>query len=227
VNKRVAVIIPAYNEESLISQTIEGLNKSALVDKIVVVDDGSRDNTALVAKVAGAQVVRTEQNKGKGQALNLGVKNANADIFAFIDADVGSTSSEVDKLLEPILEGKADMTIAHFPPAGRSGGFGLVKGLARYTIQRYTGRKMTACLSGQRALTKEVLLAIGNIPGGYSAEVGINIKALAGGFRVFEIPVNMKHRETGRDLRSFIHRGRQFIDILKLCRRGGGLRGWI
>jgi glycosyltransferase involved in cell wall biosynthesis len=226
VIKKVAVIIPAYNEEGMISQTIEGLRSSALVDRVIVVDDGSRDNTPWVAKMAGAEVIKAGRNNGKGQALNLGIKNVDADIVAFMDADVGCTSAEVDKLLGPIIRGEADMTVAVFPPAVHKGGFGLVKGLARYTVKRYTGQTMTACLSGQRALSREVLKAIGKIPEGYSAEVGVNIKAITCGFRVLEVPVDMRHRETRRDLQGFIHRGRQFIDILKLCLGGGGQQKW-
>jgi glycosyltransferase involved in cell wall biosynthesis len=223
---RVTVIIPAYNEEDAIGETVRGLKQSRLVDVILVVDDGSRDRTAEVAQKYGARVIRLERNMGKGFALNYGIKNASTDIIAFIDADVGQSSSEVDKLLCPVLEGRADVTIGVLPPAGKKGGFGFVKRLARHTVKKHTGKELSACLSGQRAFRREVVQAIGPIPAGYAAEVGINIRALQKGFRIEEVPVNMKHRETGRDFKGFVHRGRQFVDIFKLYIKEAGAGKW-
>ncbi len=220
--RKVTVIIPAYNEENRIGQTIYGLRTSSYVNEILVVDDGSRDRTASAAEEAGVRVIRLPHNSGKGNALNHGILHASGEVLAFIDADVGESSGEVDKLLCPVLAGEADVTIGVFPPPQKKGGFGWVKRLARYTVRKHTGCCLSAVLSGQRAFRKEVLGIIGPIPGGYAAEVGMTIKILREGFRIVEVPVNMSHRETGRNLKGFVHRGRQFADIFRLCIREAG-----
>lgn len=211
------VVIPAYNEEKRIGQTINALKPLPCIGQVVVVDDGSRDGTSAVARKAGAEVIRLTRNKGKGFALNVGLKQAEGDVVVFLDADVCESSREVQKLVEPILKGEADVTIAVFPPPKKKGGFGLVKGLARYIVRRSTGYCLKAVLSGQRAFRREVLDNIVPIPRGYAAEVGMTVSILKKGYRIKEVPVNMAHRETGRDFKGFLHRGRQFLDILKLC----------
>jgi len=216
MEEKVTVIVPAYNEEDRICQTISALKSSSYVDGVLVVDDGSQDKTAAAAEKAGVQVLRLDFNRGKGHALNTGVKHTNGEVIVFMDADVGESAVEVDKLIYPVLNGDADVTIGVFPPAQKKGGFGLVRGLARHTVNKFTGCRLTAILSGQRAFRKEVLASIGQIPRGYAAEAGMTIKILQKGFKIVEVPVNMTHYETGRDLRGFVHRGRQFVDILKL-----------
>lgn len=222
MKERATVIIPAYNEENRIGQTISGLRSSCYVDKILVVDDGSQDRTAIVAEKNGAQVLKLETNMGKGHALNTGVNRADGEVVAFIDADVGKSSCEVDKLLHPVLKGEADVVIGIFPPPRKKGGFGLVKKMARHTVSKYTDCQLKAILSGQRAFRKEVLESIGPIPRGYAAEVGMTINILQKGFTIVEVPVNMTHRETGRDLKGFVHRSKQFLDILKLYIKKAG-----
>lgn len=212
---KVTVIIPAYNEAARIENTVNSL-KAVLQagTRIIVVDDGSQDDTAARAAGAGAEVIRMPQNSGKGEALNRGLKAVKTDVIAFIDADLQDTAGEASKLIRPVLEGKADMTIARFPKAKKKGGFGLVKGTSRWLIRRYTGLEMSSPLSGQRVMTRKLLNAIGKIPSGYGVEVGLTIMAAKKGFRVIEVPVNMYHNESSRDLRGFIHRGKQLLHVL-------------
>lgn len=224
---KTTALIPAYNEEGLIEQTIDALKSLDLVTEIVVVDDGSTDKTAELAERAGAKLIRLKENIGKGDALNRALASpewASFDILLLIDADVRETAKEAQKLILPVAEGKVDMTIAVFPkpatsdqqPAARKGGFGLVKGLARWGIKRKTGRVMEAPLSGQRALRREVLTSVGKFGSGFGMEVALTIDALKAGFKVEEVPVNMSHHVTGRDISGFTHRGRQFLSVLKV-----------
>lgn len=208
-------IIPAYNEAERISSTLEALGKVAGVDKIIVVDDGSTDNTVQLAKDAGVQVLALEENRGKGEALRRGLVLArDADVIVFLDADLGSSAQEAGKLLHPVLEGWADMTIARFPPAQKRGGFGLVKNLARWGIQKATGLRMESPLSGQRALRREVIDKLGMLASGFGVEVALTIDASLAGFRLREVPVNMTHAETGRNWAGFLHRGKQFFAVV-------------
>ncbi|KNZ70748.1 family 2 glycosyl transferase [Thermincola ferriacetica] len=219
MRKKVSVLIPAYNEAKYIFQTVAAVKKIPEVDEVFVIDDASTDNTSELAKKAGAEVLTLRENHGKGGALNKGIALATGDVIALIDGDVGETASEVRKLIMPVIEGKADMTIARFPKAKKKGGFGLVKGLARNGIKLLTGLEMAAPLSGQRAMTREVIRAIGRFSSGYGVEVGLTIDIARKGYKILEVDVNMTHAETGRDLRGFMHRGKQFMHVSKVLAR--------
>lgn len=212
----VSVLIPAYNEANTIGSTVEAIKTLDKVDQIIVVNDCSSDNTSELAKKAGAEVIDLPRNLGKGGAMNHGLQFVKGDVIALLDGDLGKTAVDVEKLLDPVLSNKADMTIAKFPPAKKKGGFGMVTRLARKGIRIFTGLEVSCPLSGQRVITREVLEKIGPAPfeSGFGVEVGLTIDVFRHGFRVREIPVQMSHAETGRDLAGFIHRGRQFSHVL-------------
>lgn len=212
-NKRISIVIPAYNEGSRIKKTLKPLVDHPLIDELIVVDDGSSDDTGKMAWECGALVSRLEKNKGKGWALRHGIKQAKGDIIGFLDGDVEESSIEIQKLITPIIDGDCDVTIAQFPPAKKKGGFGFVKKLAQWGIYFYTKQTIYSSLSGQRIFTREVLEDITMPVGGYGVEVDMTIDILNKGYRICEIPVNMNHAETGRDFQGFKHRARQFFHI--------------
>ena len=123
----------------LVGQTVEAVSTITGVGQIIVVDDGSTDHTAAMAEKAGATVLRSEKNLGKGGALNLGLTKAIGDIILLVDADLGKTSIEARKLLDPVIKGQADLTIGRFTSRKRKGGFGLALNLARKAIRHLTG----------------------------------------------------------------------------------------
>lgn len=220
ISKLVTVLIPAYNEAQRIGGTVRAILATGAAGEVLVIDDASQDETARLAREAGARVIRHEKNLGKGGALNTGLKESRGGILALIDADLGETASEVEKLVAPVLAGEADMTVAAFPKTGRKAGFGLVKGLARWGIRRYAGLEAQSPLSGQRAMRREVIDAVGGFSSGFGVEVGLTIDAARKGFRILEVPVQMSHAATGRDLAGFLHRGKQFWQVgLALLRR--------
>lgn len=210
----ISIIIPAYNEEMLVGQTVEAVSTITGVGQIIVVDDGSTDNTAAVAEKAGATVLRSEKNLGKGGALNLGLAEAIGDIILLVDADLGKTAVEARKLLDPVIKGQADLTIGRFTSRKRKGGFGLALNLARKAIRHLTGLNLEAPLSGQRALNRKAIAALNNqFASGFAVEVAMIIDLARHGLVIREVPVEMRHRETDRDFFGFLHRGRQFWDI--------------
>ena len=220
----ISIIIPAYNEENKIKDTLESIKDIKEIDEIIVVDDGSSDKTSEVAKSVKSDkinVITQSQNRGKGYALNNGLKEAmkKADIIGFLDGDLGNTASEVEKLITPIINNEYDVTIAKFPPAKKKGGLGFVKNLAKESVKEMTGVELTSTLSGQRIFKKEVLEIFDEIPFGYGVEVGMTIDILKNNFKIEEVLVNMTHSETGRDLKGFIHRGKQFYHIKKVVRQ--------
>lgn len=210
----VTIIIPAYNESGSIQDTVLALKSIRSITEIIVVNDGSSDNTGELAAAAGALVFNLPKNLGKGGAINYGLKYAKGEIIGFIDGDLGKSAVEVEKLIIPVLEKKADMTIGRFPSATKKGGFGLVTNLAKKGIRWFTGLQVASPLSGQRVMRREIIEKIGPLEAGFGVEVGLTIDVLRLGYRVKEIPVQMTHSETGRDLAGFLHRGNQFLDVL-------------
>jgi hypothetical protein len=212
----VAVLIPAHNEATRIAETVSAARSIPGVTRVVVVDDGSEDDTDQVAEKAGAKVVRLYGNRGKGTALEAGASRVeNADYILLLDADLGATAGQATALLAPLLAGEADMSIARFPrvDAGKAG-FGLVKSLARWGIRQLGGPfEATAPLSGQRALTRACFATVRPFSAGYGVEVGLTIRALRAGFRLVEVDTTMAHSATGRDVRGFVHRGQQFVHV--------------
>ncbi len=214
--KKVVALIPAFNEERRIGSTLSSLAAIKSITRVVVVDDGSTDLTAARAEEAGAEVMKLKKNFGKGGAINEALASLDDfEVLAILDADLGDSAAEAEKLLEPVLAGKADMTIADFPRPDRKGGFGFVKRLATWGIMKCSGLSVQEPLSGQRAITYAVMQAVKKLDAGFGVEVGLTIDAARKGFRIMEIPTTMSHAATGRNLAGFIHRGRQFYYVLK------------
>jgi glycosyltransferase involved in cell wall biosynthesis len=217
---RVVAIVPARNEADRVGTTVATLLSLTAVDRVLVVDDGSGDDTASAAEGGGAEVMRLQPGVGKGEALEAGAATlAPDDVALLLDADLGLAAAEAAVLLAPVLAGDADMAVALFPrPAGKAG-FGLVKGLARRGIARRTdGFLADAPLSGQRALSPAAVDAARPFSGGFGTEVTTTVRVLRAGLRVVEVPTKMAHRSTGRDLAGFAHRGRQYADVRRALR---------
>jgi polyisoprenyl-phosphate glycosyltransferase len=110
---KTAAIVPAYNEEKNISPVLKVLLSHNGIDQVLVVDGGSQDRTAEVARKLGAEVMVLEGSQGKGGAMKAGVEKTDAEIISFFDADlVGLTSDHVSLLLNPVAEGGAAMSVA-------------------------------------------------------------------------------------------------------------------
>ncbi|MDK2799897.1 MAG: hypothetical protein PWP27_1412 [Clostridiales bacterium] len=212
---KISVIIPAFNESNRIKDTIESIKSIHVSSEIIVIDDGSTDNTYKIAEQSGAKVLRCLKNGGKGNALKIGIEKCKGEIIVFLDADVGKSAKEIKKIIDPIQQGKCDVAIAKFGKAKKKGGFGIVKFVSRYGARLLSGAYVESILSGQRAFKIEVLRKI-EIGTGYGAEVGMTIDIIKNGYTILECDVDMTHNETGRDLKGFIHRGKQMYDIIKV-----------
>ena len=233
----LAVVIPAWNESERIGATVRAAAGLPGADLVVVVDDGSDDDTAGVAARAGAHVVRHARNRGKAAALETGaeavrlLESAGPDgasagdgsaangaaprHLLFLDADLGETAAEAGPLAEPVRRGAADMTIAVFTNRVRRGGFGIVTAAAGAGIERATGWRPAQPVNGQRCLTRAAFEAALPLAAGWGVETGLTIDLLRQGLRITEVEVPLAHRATGKDWRSQLHRARQLAGIAR------------
>jgi glycosyltransferase involved in cell wall biosynthesis len=168
---KASAIIPAFNEASRIGRVLTAVSSAQLVDEIIVVDDGSQDDTAQVAASHnGALVTRLAHNCGKAAAMCAGARDASNEVVVFLDADLlNLTPQHVDDLVRPVLRGKADMTVGQF----RSG-----------SIFVTAWMRFCPAISGQRAMRAGDFLAIRNIANsGFGVEVVVTRYAAARGLR--------------------------------------------
>ncbi len=214
----VAVVIPARNEAERIAATVTAARSIPGVRQVVVVDDGSSDDTARQARDAGAEVVRHLRNRGKAAALETGAAAVTDTGLAllFVDADLGASAVNTAALTGPVLSAEADMTIAVLPPqATAGGGRGLVVRLARRGVLEATGWVAGQPLSGMRCLTRAAFDAARPLAPGWGVETALTIDLLTAGYTVVEVPCDLHHRVTGSDWRGQLHRAGQYRDVAR------------
>lgn len=222
---QVAAIVPCKDESHRLAATLEGLRRIPGIGPIVVVDDGSSDDTAEIAQAEGATVRQHPHNAGKAAALTTGLlalrEHGWADLpVLFVDGDLRESAAELAVLVAPVRSGAADMTIATLPAQITSGGGrGLVVNLARTGIKRLTGRVMVQPLSGMRCLNEQAVAAALPLAPGWGVEVGLTADVLGAGLRVQEVPCALQHRVSGNDWRGQLHRAAQYRDVLRALSR--------
>jgi glycosyltransferase involved in cell wall biosynthesis len=192
----IAVIIPAFNEEKSIAKVIFAL--PAWVDDCVVVDNGSTDKTAEMARAAGARAV-FEPRRGYGSACLAGMKFLGMpDIVVFLDGDFSDFPEEMDRLVDPIVRGEADLVIG----SRLSGGLqpGALTTLARLgnglvcRLMNWFWEVQYTDLGPFRAISFPALIKIAMASRDYGWTVEMQIKAAQKGLRSREVPVSYRPR---------------------------------
>jgi glycosyltransferase involved in cell wall biosynthesis len=206
-NMKLIVIIPAYNEEASIREVlkkIQALKNQNLKLIPVVIDDGSEDRTAEYARVGGAVIIKHEKNEGLGKSIQDGIKyflEEDADILVNIDADLQYDPRDINKLIQPILEGKAD-----FVTADRFVGEGGKKNRpANMPVIKYWGNQVMSRLvnslartnlgdvsSGFRAMNREAVLNL-NLKGSYTHTHETILDLAFKSMRLLSIPIAVKY----------------------------------
>jgi hypothetical protein len=225
LNGDVAVVIPAKDEAQRIRATVTAAAELPGASLVVVVDDGSVDGTAAIARDAGAVVTRHPRNRGKAAAMETGAEavrlldqtehRASPRHLLFLDADLADSAAFAAPLTQPVISGEADMTIAAFSSTVKLGGHGVVVGLSSAGTRRAIGWSPAQPLNGQRCLTRAAFEAARPLAAGFGVETALTIDLARQGLRITEVEVPLAHRATGTDLRSQLHRARQLADVAR------------
>jgi len=188
----VTAVIPAFNEASRITKTLVAIQQ--FVDEVIVIDDASTDDTAVVAKENGARVISHKTNKGYIEAIKSGFKEASGDIVITFDADGEFLAQEIPKLIKPIVDGEADMVQGHRNFVVRP---------SEKVITWFAQRKANVGDSGtglralRTGLAKTLDLKGACICGVFSLEV------LSKGGRIKEVPITLQKIEKPRKIAWF------------------------
>lgn len=208
MKKDIAIILPAYNEEKTIENTILSFFNELPDANIVVVDNNSKDNTAKIAKeifhkfnINGTLLF--EPRQGKGNAIRLAFNKINADVYVMSDADMTYPANEVHKLIKPILEDNFDMCVGDRLSNGdyekensrafHSFGNNLVQKL----VNKLFVSNITDIMSGYRAFSKKFVKNYPILVEGFELETDITLHALDKRFKIKEIPISYKDRPEG------------------------------
>jgi glycosyltransferase involved in cell wall biosynthesis len=197
---KTIAIIPAYNEESTLGDVIKGT--FGFVDEILIVNDGSTDLTADIAKNAGAIVIDNIVNRSLGKTIKRGYAEAikrGADIVVQIDADGQYDPKEIPKLIQPILDNKADLVLGsrlenlkyEMPWLKKQGNKAFT-----WLLRRLTGADIKDGQTGFRATRKEVFETV-EIQGDFTYTQEMIVKTAKEGWRIANVPVNFYQRSAG------------------------------
>jgi len=201
---RISIIIPAFNEETLIGVTLSAIQEALKEEEesyeIIVVDDGSVDNTADVARKAGAQVITHERNLGYGKSLLSGFKQARGDIIVFFEANLSFNPQDIKKLIKNVEE--ADLTIgSRYIQSAKKSQIpfykALISKIRALMIYFSTSVKVTDPDSGFRAIHKKKLGRLHLESKDFSINYEMIAKAAKMGFKISEVPV--LYREWWKD----------------------------
>ncbi len=210
---RVAAIIPAYNEETTVGEVVDVAESASSVDEVIVVDNGSSDDTGRVAKEHGARLV-THPEGGKGQAMAAGVAATDAEVLVFLDADLrGLRPDHVDRLVRPLLEGEAGMCCGLFDRGPLLNPFFL---------------HLLPQLTGERAVRRELFESLEpDAMAGYKVEAALNSGASELGMEVDAfICDGMSHRTKSEKSESRISGWLKTLAML-LTAGGASIAFWV
>lgn len=191
---KISFLIPAYNEARTIGEVLERIAALGLESQVVVVDDGSTDETAAIALAAGATVIR-QTNQGKGAAIRTAIAHADGDIAVIQDADMEYDPMEVPELIEPIMRGAADVV---FGSRLRGG-----KPQRAYLFWHLVGNRFLSVLTnvlynttlsdmetGYKAFRLDLLRSLDLRENGFGLEPELTAKVCKRKLRIYELPIS-------------------------------------
>jgi len=227
-NIKISVIIPAFNEGKTIGDIVSKIRTLYPDFEIIVVNDGSTDNTVVIAKDAGAKVYSHPYNIGNGAAIKSGIRTASGDILVFMDGDFQHDPEDIGKMLEYFPE--YDMvvgarSIRGQSSIGRAFGNKIYNWLASY-VAMFPIKDLT---SGFRAIKSDLARQLANLlPKTYSYPSTLTLGVLRSGRSLKYIPIKIQKRKTGKSKIRLIKDGvRFFMIIIRICTLYSPLRVFL
>jgi glycosyltransferase involved in cell wall biosynthesis len=200
MNRKIAAIIPCFNEELTIGAVVKDLKKALPQATIFVFDNNSTDKTAEIAASVGAVVVK-EKRQGKGFVVQSMFNKVDADIYIMVDGDDTYDISQVNHMIEMVQTEEADMVVGNrlhnytersFRPFHTFG-----NNLVRFLLNKLFRSKITDIMSGFRVMNRTFAKKINIMSSGFEVETELTIKALKYGYIIKEIDINYRERPEG------------------------------
>lgn len=202
-DKKIAVLIPCYNEELTVEKTVSDFKRVLPNADIYVYNNNSKDRTKELALKVGA-IVRDEYRQGKGAVVRSMFRDIDADVYIMVDGDDTYPAEEVEGLITPVLEGKADMVIGdrlsstYYTENKRpfhNFGNSLVKGLINFLFKSDLNDIMT----GYRSFSKKFVKCMPVMSDGFQIETEMTIFALTNNMQVVNVPITYRDRPEGSE----------------------------
>jgi len=223
---KLSIVIPAYNEEQSIGSTVERtlkakpdiIKKMGIKDvEVVVVDDGSEDNTKqIAARYKDIVLVSYEKNKGYGAAIKQGFEKASGDLLSFLDADGTCDPVLFVNLVDVLIKNNADIVIgSRLGPGSKMPKTRRIGNIIFAEIINYFGNtRISDCASGMRVLRRSALEKLYPLPDGLHFTPAMTCRAVMGkGLRIMETPIEYAERE-GKSKLNVIKDGLRFLKII-------------
>jgi glycosyltransferase involved in cell wall biosynthesis len=201
-NKTIAVLIPCYDEEKTVGLVIDDFARELPSATIYVYDNNSGDDTSKVAMEHGA-VVRFEPRQGKGNVVRQMFRDIEADFYVIVDGDATYPAESVHSLLQPLLEGRADLVMGDrlsnmsYHKENKRAFHIFGNNLVRVLISWLYGSEINDALTGYRAMTRLFVKTFPVLAKGFEVEVEMDIHAVDKNWRILEVPIDYRDRPPG------------------------------
>lgn len=199
-SKRIAILIPCYNEAATVGKVVADFRASVPEAEIYVFDNNSTDGTADLARAAGAQVIR-EKKQGKGHVVAAMLEKVDADYYVMVDGDDTYPADRARDLLEPVINEKADMTVGAREAIDEAAAYRRFhvfgNWLVKTLINVIFSARLKDIMSGYRAFTRDVALNLPIIAYGFDIETEMTLQCLYRRWVIREIPVSYRERPPG------------------------------
>lgn len=214
----ISVVLPAKNESGAIGQAVEKIKQLNIIHEIIVVNDGSADNTKQIAEAAGAKVVTHPYSKGNGAAIKTGARIAKGDVIIFMDADGQHDPQDISRLLEKINAGYDLVVGARQKGSQASVGRGIANTLYNNLATYMTEQKVEDLTSGFRAVRadkfREFLYLL---PNGFSYPTTSTMAFFRAGYSVTYVPIHAAKRIGKSHIQPLKDGVRFFLIIFKIA----------
>ncbi len=218
------ILLPAHNEEEslrwLLPRLIQTLSKLAIPYEAIIVDDGSTDGTEGITSRYGLRVIKNNARQGKGASIRHGLRYASGSCVVTMDADGSNVPADLPSLLQPILDGTADVVLGsrfkkQFADSAREPVIRRI-GNAFFNLAIFltTGFPVTDSQSGYRAFSRRVLDSVQTYTAGFEWETEVLLKVISRRYKIVEVPIHYRERVAGVSRLALIGDSLKFLILI-------------